>query len=198
MSDPRGTVTLLLHAHLPFIRHPEHRYHLEEHWLYEATHATYLPLYEVIDHLAGSETWPVGFEILEEAQRLVRWHYQWIVVHDFLERIVSRDVLRDVLRPGAKGAAPTVHRRVFTWVDEPLIPVEFSGAAFRFAHKQAKAPASIAEGDIAELVKHFGEELTIDVIWWSSRCHYMTRVADAFQLPLERENVFEGLFTKKK
>jgi hypothetical protein len=28
------------------------------------------------------------------------------------------------------------------------------------------------------------------VIWWACRCHYMTRVADAFQLPLERENVF--------
>jgi len=29
----------------------------------------------------------------------------------------------------------------------------------------------------------------MDVIWWACRCHYMTRVADAFQLPLERENV---------
>jgi hypothetical protein len=29
------------------------------------------------------------------------------------------------------------------------------------------------------------------VIWWACRCHYMTRVADAFQLPLERENVFD-------
>ena len=93
---------------------------------------------KVIDHLAGSERWPVGFEILEEAQRLVRWHYQWIVVHDFLEKIVSRDVLRDVLRPGEKGAAPTVHRRVFTWGDEPLIPVEFSGAGFRFAHSMVR------------------------------------------------------------
>ncbi len=33
--------------------------------------------------------------------------------------------------------------------------------------------------------------MTLDVIWWACRCHYMTRVADAFQLPLERENVFE-------
>ena len=32
----------------------------------------------------------------------------------------------------------------------------------------------------------------MDVIWWACRCHYMTRVADAFQLPLERENVFQG------
>src|SRR5689334_24681931 len=42
-----GDLALVLHAHLPFIRHPEHRYHLEENWLYEATVATYLPLLEV-------------------------------------------------------------------------------------------------------------------------------------------------------
>src|SRR6476469_3231792 len=47
-----GDLALVLHAHLPFIRHPEHRYHLEENWLYEATVATYLPLLEVFRGLA--------------------------------------------------------------------------------------------------------------------------------------------------
>lgn len=47
-----GDLALVLHAHLPFIRHPEHRYHLEETWLYEATVATYLPLLEVFRNLA--------------------------------------------------------------------------------------------------------------------------------------------------
>jgi 1,4-alpha-glucan branching enzyme len=42
-----GEIAFVLHAHLPFIRHPEHRYHLEENWLYEATTATYLPLLEI-------------------------------------------------------------------------------------------------------------------------------------------------------
>ena len=71
-------------------------------------------------------------------------------------------------------------------------------AAFRFARKQAKAAASITAADVAELVEHFGVERALDVIWWNSRCHYMTRVADAFQLPLERDNVFRGLFSPKK
>jgi hypothetical protein len=39
-----------------------------------------------------------------------------------------------------------------------------------------------------------GAARALDVIWWACRCHYMTRVADGFQLPLERDNVFEGLF----
>ena len=63
-------------------------------------------------------------------------------------------------------------------------------AAFAFARKQAKEPWAIAAADVAELNRHFGKERALDVIWWSCRCHYMTCVADAFQLPLERENVF--------
>lgn len=43
-----GDLALVLHAHLPFVRHPEHAYHLEENWLYEALTATYLPLLQVL------------------------------------------------------------------------------------------------------------------------------------------------------
>lgn len=52
-EDRRGYLALVLHAHLPFVRHPEHRHHLEEHWLYEAVVATYLPLYDAFRTLAG-------------------------------------------------------------------------------------------------------------------------------------------------
>ena len=65
--------------------------------------------------------------------------------------------------------------------------------AFAFARKQAQAPWSIGEPDVKSLVERFGPERSADVIWWSCRCHYMTRVADAFQLPLEKENVFVPL-----
>jgi len=64
-------------------------------------------------------------------------------------------------------------------------------AAFAFARKQAKLPWAINDEDARLLTNHFGVERTVDILWWSARCHYMTRVADAFQLPLERENVFE-------
>ncbi len=65
-------------------------------------------------------------------------------------------------------------------------------AAFAFARKQANDPASITDEDVATLVRHFGTDGALDVIWWTCRCHYMTTVADAFQLPLERENVFQN------
>ena len=47
----RGYLCLVLHAHLPFVRHPEHEEFLEEDWLYEAVSETYLPLLQVFDRL---------------------------------------------------------------------------------------------------------------------------------------------------
>ena len=64
-------------------------------------------------------------------------------------------------------------------------------SAFAFARKQARRPWTITDDDFEGLVRHFGRERALDVVWWACRCHYMTRVADAFQLPLERENVFQ-------
>jgi 1,4-alpha-glucan branching enzyme len=48
----QGSLALVLHAHLPFVRHPEHEDFLEEDWLYEAISETYLPLLRVFDRLA--------------------------------------------------------------------------------------------------------------------------------------------------
>jgi 1,4-alpha-glucan branching enzyme len=48
---PLGSVAFVLHAHLPFVRHPAHEDFLEEHWLWEAITETYIPLLEVLDVL---------------------------------------------------------------------------------------------------------------------------------------------------
>jgi 1,4-alpha-glucan branching enzyme len=45
-------LALVLHAHLPFVRHPEHARHLEERWFYEALVECYLPLLEAFDRMA--------------------------------------------------------------------------------------------------------------------------------------------------
>jgi 1,4-alpha-glucan branching enzyme len=45
----KGTLAIVLHAHLPYVRHPEYPEFLEEDWLYEAMTETYLPLLEVFD-----------------------------------------------------------------------------------------------------------------------------------------------------
>src|SRR5206468_2080445 len=48
---PLGYLCLVLHAHLPFVRHPEYDDFLEEDWLYEAITETYIPLLDVFDSL---------------------------------------------------------------------------------------------------------------------------------------------------
>lgn len=48
---PKGYLAIVLHAHLPFVRHPEHEDFLEEDWLFEAITETYIPLIKVFDGL---------------------------------------------------------------------------------------------------------------------------------------------------
>jgi len=47
----KGYLCLVLHCHLPFVRHPEHEYFLEEDWLYEAITETYIPLILAFERL---------------------------------------------------------------------------------------------------------------------------------------------------
>src|SRR5215211_5182793 len=44
-----GYLCLVLHAHLPFVRHPEHERFLEENWLFEAITETYVPLLQMLE-----------------------------------------------------------------------------------------------------------------------------------------------------
>ena len=72
------------------------------------------------------------------------------------------------------------------WSDFPTA----QRTAFALAYKLSKAPASVTDRDRQSLVEVFGRERAADLIYYVSWCNYMTRVADAFQLPLEKENCF--------
>lgn len=83
----------------------------------------------VVDYLATPEGEALTEEdesTLEAAQRLVTWHYQWVVRHDFLPRVCDRHVLGDIEENGRRFFVPPE--------TEPAIPVEFAGAAYRFGH----------------------------------------------------------------
>ena len=83
----------------------------------------------VVDYLQtdeGESLREEGEPIAEAAQRLVRWHYQWVVRHDFLARICDTYILEDIEERGRKFFLPP---------EKPVaIPVEFAGAGFRFGH----------------------------------------------------------------
>jgi 1,4-alpha-glucan branching enzyme len=48
---PKGYLLLVLHAHLPYVRHPEYDRFLEERWFFEAVTETYIPLVKFFDRL---------------------------------------------------------------------------------------------------------------------------------------------------
>lgn len=85
---------------------------------------------EVVLHLERTSDGnpPANKDLFEEARKLVTLHFHWVVLHEFLPLIVGQETACDVLIGG---------RRFFRWEDRsnrPFIPVEFSGAAYRFGH----------------------------------------------------------------
>lgn len=51
MNNPKGYFSLMLHAHLPYVRHPDFEEFLEERWLFEAITETYIPLIKMFKNL---------------------------------------------------------------------------------------------------------------------------------------------------
>ena len=88
----------------------------------------------LVDHVRVKGLRPPDL-MFEEAQRLCRWYYQWMVIHDFLPTIVGQEVLNEILqeRPGA----PAKVRLSFYKPEnpnKPMMPIEFAVAAYRFGH----------------------------------------------------------------
>lgn len=69
----------------------------------------------------------------EAARELVVWHYQWIVLHDFLARILDKKQLDKVLKDGRSFYKFEDHS------DHAFIPVEFSAAAYRLGHSMIRS-----------------------------------------------------------
>ncbi|MGE0066946.1 MAG: heme peroxidase family protein, partial [Solirubrobacterales bacterium] len=81
----------------------------------------------------------------EEARRILRWHYQWIVINDFLRRLVGDQVIDSKLRPetvvlggGEEPSLRSTDLRFYRFADQPYMPVEFSVAAYRFGHSMVR------------------------------------------------------------
>jgi len=82
----------------------------------------------VVDQLAAQGV-PAA-QLFTQARRLVTWHYQWIIVNEFLPLIIGSSLVRDILNNGRRFYRP-----------EPgpaFIPVEFQGAAYRFGHSMVR------------------------------------------------------------
>jgi hypothetical protein len=77
-------------------------------------------------------------------QRLVRFHYQYVVLNDFLPRIVTASVLNDL-----KTAKKYDRKKLefFHWKNNPFMPVEFSVAAYRLGHSMIRPGYRLNDDD---------------------------------------------------
>jgi hypothetical protein len=114
----------------------------DEHVIIAQLHLLFIRFHNaVVDHLVEQNV--KEEELFETAQRIVRWHYQWMVAHEYLPKVVGSGMANGVLVEAGPGVATRVRRRHYRWKRQPFIPVEFSGAAFRFGHSMARANYTI-------------------------------------------------------
>jgi hypothetical protein len=84
---------------------------------------------------ADNPSWP-----FPRVQQQVRFHYQWILLHDFLPTVIAKEVLEEVL-PLDKSKKPIVDKaklKFFHYKDAAFMPLEFSAAAYRFGHSMVR------------------------------------------------------------
>jgi hypothetical protein len=151
IGDPRNDVhTIVGQLHLGFIRFHN----------------------AVVDHLRfGTEP----SALFAEARRVVTWHYQWVVVHDLLARLVGPDLLGEILVTSTRTGKARAELSFYTWRTRPFVPVEFSAAAYRFGHSMVRDRYRINDTleplpiltDIraANRLQHFGGFRTLPKGW---------------------------------
>ena len=133
-----GYLALVLHAHLPFVRHPEHARHLEERWLYEAIVECYLPLLDAFDRLADDGVpFALTMSVTPPLAAMLKDPLLRTRFHEHLDR--------------AESLAEQEQRRL--WGDEGLAPV----ATFYKEHfARMRRVWDRHQGDVvAGLVRHW-------------------------------------------
>lgn len=70
-----------------------------------------------------------GMALFHEARRIVTWHYQWIVLFDFVERLTEPGLITRIKREG---------RRFYRFKKRPYMPAEFAAACYRLGHSMVR------------------------------------------------------------
>jgi len=100
----------------------------DENLLVAQTHLAFLKFHNAVcDRLSSGASPPP--DVFKEARRIVTWHYQWLVLHDWVERLTEPGIVARILHNG---------RRFYRFKKIPYMPVEFSAAAYRLGHSMVR------------------------------------------------------------
>jgi hypothetical protein len=92
-------------------------------------HLAFIKFHNRVVDVIRRRTGLKGVPLFAAAAKSVRHHYQWAVVHDFLPRFVTRNLIQTEFDRKDGG--------IFAG-GEPFMPIEFSAAAFRFGHSMVR------------------------------------------------------------
>jgi Animal haem peroxidase len=76
-------------------------------------------------------------ELFEEARRATTWHYQHVILREFLPTVIGAELTADLLDGGARLYHPGT---------DPYIPFEFADAAYRYGHGQIRQRYQVNSG----------------------------------------------------
>ncbi|HKE83626.1 MAG TPA: heme peroxidase family protein, partial [Vicinamibacterales bacterium] len=99
----------------------------DENIILSGLHAAFLLFHNrAVDELR-SEAAPEA-DVFQLARRLTTWHYQWMVVHEFLPLYIGQNLATEILEAGPRYVGP----------EQKGIPVEFQTGAYRFGHSMVR------------------------------------------------------------
>ncbi|WP_325261645.1 heme peroxidase family protein [uncultured Rhizobium sp.] len=102
----------------------------DENLLVAQTHLLMLKFHnKVFDKVAAERPDLKGTALFKEARRIVTWHYQWIVLFDFVERLTEPGLIQKIKKEG---------RRFYRFKQRPYMPAEFGAACYRLGHSMVR------------------------------------------------------------
>lgn len=106
----------------------------DENLIVAQLHTAFLRFHNaVVDWIRGNEpeNAKTQKQLFDRARNLVCWHYQWLVVHDFLKTLTLEGIVEDIIKNGLKFYKLKEGQTLF-------MPLEFSVAAYRFGHSMVR------------------------------------------------------------
>ena len=155
-TEPSGYLSLVLHAHLPFVRHPEFPRFLEEDWLYEAIGETYIPLARMMERLLADR---------------VPFRLTMTMSPPLCEMLVD-PLLKDRYRRHAGGLLETLEK------ERGRIPAKYGAAARLYERSLGESLDYVGRNDLLRVFRRLQESGSLEIVTCGATHGFLPFVLD--------------------